>query len=491
MKIMNRRAFVGTLGTAGMATVLSAYVPSMASAAEATSDVEAGEEASAEGAWEPTATNPDVASVIPEGPVVYSEAEVDEILFDRAVVTTDWVNEDGSTVAPAYQMARNTINRSGNGFGALVNKDHQLDLMQYLFTEDEALAYSQMPLYHNFTVGEFAKRSGRSEEECLEICNTLADRALLRRTYENGKPVFLALDSEYGYYEAYVQNFTPEYIEKKDLNAGSDLGLSFYDADYTLYRTMPVDLSTVIDGNYTDMDDWHAVFKRHDKFAVSPCMCRVSTLIREGKASTTQEAMELFGEGMRDCNHPMETCIVTGKQAEYFIEIGAGREVSAEEAEAILQHSVDEGMIVDAIYTKEVENICSCHADCCLYVDSIRRINGGPAIKNCSNFNLMHDKEACIKCGMCEAQCPMFAITMDEDGYPIVDSACVRCGQCATVCPQNARGLLLKDESERLEIPKDLPDYYERKARIRASKGYLFDITSQEDMQAIVEATQA
>lgn len=490
MKLMNRRAFVGSMGTAGVAAALAAVAPKVALGAEEAPTADDVTAAPAEDGWAPTALNPEVEPVIPEIPVIYSDAEVEEILFDRAEVTTDWVNEDGSTVAPAFQMARNTINRSGNGFGSTVDKDHQLDLMQYLFSEDEALAYSQMPLYHNFTVGEFAKRSGRSEEECLEICNNLADRALLRRTYENGKPVFLALDSEYGYYEAYVQNFNAEYLAAKDLNAGSDMGPSFYAADYTLYRTMPVDLSTVIDGEYTDMDDWHAIFKRHDKFAVSPCMCRVSTLIREGKAATTQEAMELF-EDMRDCHHPLETCIVTGKQAEYFIEIGAGREVTAEEAEAILQHSVDEGMIVDTIYTKEVENICSCHADCCLYVGSIRRINGGPAIKNCSNFDLMHNKDACIKCGMCEAQCPMFAITMDEDGYPIVDSACVRCGQCATVCPQQARGLKLKDESERLEIPKDLADLYDKKARARAKRGLLFDITSQEDMQAIVEASQA
>ena len=489
MKLMNRRAFLGTMGSAGVAAALTAYATPALASEEAAA---AAEEAPVAEGWEPTANNPDVASVIPESPVIYSEAEVSEILFDRPVVTTEWVNEDGTTVAPAFQMARNTINRSGNGFGGILDKDHQLDLMQYLFSEDEALAYSQMPLYHNFTAGEFAKRSGRTEEECLEICNNLADRALLRRTYENDKPVFLALDSEYGYYEAYVMNFTSEYVEKKDLNAGADMGTNFYDSEYTLYRTMPVDLATVIDGEYTDMDDWHAIFDRHDKFAVSPCMCRVSTLIREGKASSTQEAMELFAEeGMRDCQHPLETCLVTGKQAEYFIEIGAGREVTAEEAEAILQNSVDKGMIVDAIYTKEVENICSCHADCCLYVGAIRRLNGCPSLKNCSNFDLMHKKDDCIKCGMCVQQCPMMAITMDEDGYPIVDSACVRCGQCATVCPQSARGLKLKPEEERHYIPKDLPEYYDVKARARASKGYIVDITSQEDMQALVAESQA
>lgn len=231
------------------------------------------------------------------------------------------------------------------------------------------------------------------------------------------------------------------------------------------------------------------IFKRHDTFSVSPCMCRMSTLIREGKAKTTQEAMELFNAEMRDCGHPMETCICTGKNAERQIEIGAGREITAEEAIAILENSVKEGMIIETVYTKDAENICSCHADCCLNVGGIRALNGGPAVtKNYSNFTLMHKKDECIKCGMCEKQCPMYAITMDDEGYPIVDSACVRCGQCATVCPQGVRGLKLKPEEELPYIPQTLEEDYELKAHVRISKGYLYDITSQDEMKEIADA---
>lgn len=80
----------------------------------------------------------------------------------------------------------------------------------------------------------------------------------------------------------------------------------------------------------------------------------------------------------------------------------------------------------------------------------------------------------------------MFAITMDEEGYPIVDNAWVRCGQCATVCSQDVRGLKLKPEEELPYIPQTLEEDYEAKARVRIGKGYLFDITSLEDMNAIV-----
>ena len=78
----------------------------------------------------------------------------------------------------------------------------------------------------------------------------------------------------------------------------------------------------------------------------------------------------------------------------------------------------------------------------------------------------------------------MKAITLDPDGYPIVDNACVRCGQCATVCPKGARGLLRKNETELHEIPETLVDDYVEKARVRASKGYLYDFTGQSGAKA-------
>ncbi|MEC4272605.1 4Fe-4S binding protein [Adlercreutzia sp. R25] len=487
MKIINRRAFVGTMGVAGASALVGCSPKAEPSDLSATGEQAAEAEAAAE--WAETAKNPEVAPLVSEAPIIYSDAEVEEILNNPAVVTTEWVNEDGSTVSAAHQMVRNVINRNGVGTGSLINKDHQLDLWPFLFSEEEALLYSQFPYFRYFSADELTDVSGKSADECLALCNAMADRGLLRRVYEDGKPTFLSLGSEYGYYEAYVQNFTPEYIELKDLNKSDDMIFGFVDSETSMYRTLPVDLDVCIDGEYTQWDDWRDIFKRHDTFSVSPCMCRVSTLIREGKAKTTQEAMELFNAEMRDCGHPMETCICTGKNAEWQIEIGAGREITAEEAIAILENSVKEGMIIETVYTKDAENICSCHADCCLNVGGIRALNGGPAVtKNYSNFTLMHKKDECIKCGMCEKQCPMYAITMDDEGYPIVDSACVRCGQCATVCPQGVRGLKLKPEEDLPYIPQTLEEDYELKARVRISKGYLYDITSQDEMKEIADA---
>ena len=321
MKIINRRAFVGAMGIAG-ASMLAGCAPE----AKAADLSQTGEAAApeAEAAWAETAKNAEVKPVLAEPrPMMYSDAEIDEILKNPAVVATEWVNEDGSTISAAHQIVRNTINRNGIGVGSVINRDHMLDLWPTLFSEEEALLYSQMPPYRYFTADELTEASGKTAEECLALCNAIADRGLLRRVYENGEPRFLSLGSEYGYYEAYVQNFTPEYLALKDANKSDDMGLAFLDSETSMYRTLPVDLDVCIDGEYTQWDDWRDIFKRHETLSVSPCMCRVSTLMREGKATTTQEAMEKFNVEMRDCGHPMETCICTGKNAEWIIEIGA------------------------------------------------------------------------------------------------------------------------------------------------------------------------
>ncbi len=478
---LNRRHFVGAMGI-GAGALLAGCSPQTPATDPDNASTDPVEET--EAAWAPTATNPNIPALqSQEHEAIYTDEEVEHILNNPAVVTENFYNEDGSVVSPAYQMLRNHINRSGIGFGSMIHTDHQLDMWQYLFSQEEAELYVQMPLYTLFTSGEFAASINRDAKEVDVLCNAMAERGLLRRITRNGVVYFNTQGSEYGYYEPYVMHLNKEFLDLKAKNQSMDIAVSFLDSGTTMYRTLPVSLDTVIDGEYTQYDDWRDIFKRHEVFAVSPCVCRLKKIIDAGEADNTLEVMaEGFASKVED--HPMETCITTGEQAQYFLEIGAGRQITAEEGIAIVEDAIEKGMVVETVYTKAAENICLCHSDCCGNLNTVRLLNGGPALENYSNFNLMHQKDGCIKCGMCKIQCPMLAIDMDDEGYPIVDGTCVRCGQCARVCPQGVRGLQIKPEAERPYLPEDLLEDYKIKAKDRIKKGYLFDITSQSEAVA-------
>lgn len=85
-----------------------------------------------------------------------------------------------------------------------------------------------------------------------------------------------------------------------------------------------------------------------------------------------------------------------------------------------------------------------------------------------SHYNLVVDTDLCVKCGACAARCPLYAITMTDDG-PQVDAKCVRCGQCATVCPVEARKLVAKENNP--ELPDDMLADYNLKAAYRFTHG--------------------
>lgn len=46
--------------------------------------------------------------------------------------------------------------------------------------------------------------------------------------------------------------------------------------------------------------------------------------------------------------------------------------------------------------------------------------------------------DACVRCGACEAQCPVGCITQGDTQYEINADTCISCGSCAGACPTGA-----------------------------------------------------
>ena len=48
------------------------------------------------------------------------------------------------------------------------------------------------------------------------------------------------------------------------------------------------------------------------------------------------------------------------------------------------------------------------------------------------------NKDDCIQCGACEAECPNGAISEQGGTYVIDEAKCEDCGDCVDVCPTSA-----------------------------------------------------
>lgn len=493
MEDLTRRDFMGAVGAMGAAMGLVATVPGIAHADEKASAE--GDATSATGgtagaapaeAVELTGWTGTPDAIAATGGSTMPLAELNRRRQQYVDAHSEYTCADGTVIPSPYVRMRALIETYGFGGYGTELTDTSFELLMRCFTEDEAKAFvEEMPWGQAFTAVDMYAKGGRPIEECSEICEHAAREGFLERFERTNGVTYNQVALIVGSLEYQM----PKEVEDPSFNM-VEMCLDkhmmvedFHACGTPAEYTVPCHKSVVADDAILPYDDAEAIIRTKNKFAIAPCYCRYTALIESGEDFPTFE--EFANGALEDyfsplCDQRMETCLLFGGAAEYWIWMGMAREITMDDALRYLQRSVDDGFIIQSLFDKDTENFCSCHADSCklflqwnAFKDPAKTAASAP-FQQISHYLLEVDLDKCIKCGACEARCPIHAITMDEEtGYPVVNEMCFRCGQCGYTCPAEARKLTARPAELNCELPQSLLDDHNMKAAWRFEHGLL------------------
>ncbi|MGI6221953.1 MAG: ATP-binding protein, partial [Coriobacteriales bacterium] len=421
------------------------------------------------------ATDP---ALVAQGISTMPLAEVNRLRQQVLDAAHEYTREDGTVVPEIYAKCRALMDTFGLGTGS--NPEGSIDFVQMLFSEQDCQEYIDMPWGIYFTAIDFAEKTDRTVEECKDILDDMAGRGLIMHVIHNGIDFYHHAPVVIGTFEfcvddLYEPGWIDNFVNSWNIPLAQEGG--WLKTGLPIEYAVPCTQDVVADEKILLSDDYREIINNSDVICVIPCSCRAMRRVLDGY--TDKPAAEDLPDAYTEsCGHPLETCMGFGDEAQYMIDRGIGRQLTKEEALAIIQRSVDLGMIIQNITTKNTAWICSCHGDCCGILGNYLAIGPdlmkqSPIYQNLSHYELNYDKDACIQCGACVERCPMGAIEMDADGYPEVTGICMRCGECGVTCPVSARTLTLKDASERPDLPVDILDYYNEVAGYRFENGFV------------------
>jgi len=313
-----------------------------------------------------------------------------------------------------------------------------LMLIKKIFSRDDARDFLLMDKgYH--TAEEFALKNGLEVDDARARLERMAAKGLIFRRHRergdeyNTHPFVMGfLEWQGGKPDAAQSWLVPTSLYMISSKFGNRMSQTM-----PFYRTLPMHPELVEGSTIMPYDNVEALLDKHRRFAVGTCMCR---LMGKVKPNNT-------------CTHPLETCIETDDYADFYIETGIGREITKEEALAILREGEKDGRIIQATNSREGENFCSCCACGCGML-ALKRMFPGPSAAMWSNYYAEVNAEKCIACGKCEKRCGFGYIKFDKENRKVtIDTPnCLGCGLCVSSCPTKALTLRQKS-TENLYTP--------------------------------------
>ena len=160
----------------------------------------------------------------------------------------------------------------------------------------------------------------------------------------------------------------------------------------------------------------------NESFDLGVCRCRQSHTYAGG-----------------DCTMPRDTCLATGKLADFLIECKIMKRGGPAEALDAKQRAVKAGLVTMSVNIQfDQPNIsCSCCSDCCGILRTFTQFNA-PGFIAPPHYRPERNESKCTQCGLCIKKCPMTAHKLQNGNWTYRKERCIGCGICAYNCPGKA-----------------------------------------------------
>jgi electron transport complex protein RnfB len=348
-------------------------------------------------------------------------------------------NRGGSSEEPYHRLAEH-LDRLPGGFSPSKTGAH-IRLLKRLFTPEEAELATRLTLKQEDaeTIAEKALLSPLKTEKLLD---EMVMKGLIYSVQPpEGPTLYQAAPWVIGIYEFQVNNLNEDLLGA--LNDYWDTNEP-RDGSWRLnqLRTIPVGQSIEPTLEVLPYEQVEELVEANDTFAVAPCICRT----KEKKLG-------------RGCDAPIETCLIFGDFADFYVKTGRGRYISKTEMKEKIAEANEANLVLNPTNSMFVSAICCCCGCCCGILRGLQ-MYPKPAEIVVSSFIAEHDPEACVGCGVCLERCQMQAITKGDDKVSLNADRCIGCGLCVSTCPTGALSLVRKPESELKEIPATFYDMW-------------------------------
>lgn len=332
-----------------------------------------------------------------------------------------------------YVKLQQHLNNQTVGFPA-TRSGVEIKILKHIFTPEEAaiaccLSYKYEPLQ------TILGRAGDLADSPQDLAKTLAriqKKGGIESKSNNGKMVYCNAPLVVGMYEYQLDRLTPEFVE--DFNkytSDKKFGIEFLSTKLPQMRTIPISKSIHPQHNVSTFDEVSALLQQAEApFAIFECICRKKKTI-EGKSCKATDRKE--------------TCLAIGSMARMALKNGMGREITGDEALAIIEKNQKQGLVLQPSNTQKAEFICSCCGCCCGMLRTHKALPK-PLDFWASNFYAAVDRDTCEGCGTCEKRCQVNAVRVSAKKQPaVVDlNRCLGCGVCIPGCPTESITLAKK-----------------------------------------------